>query len=344
MKHPALRTCLPILFALCALLLAACAPLTTSPQPSPKGEGATPSLSRSTLEGSGQGRGEVSATPLPSLTTTTTPLPTQVVPSATVAPTATLSPTATLAVSTPVFWQDLPIVPALSPHARQVYQQGLAKGNNPHAFAKAGDCETVTDWFLVDFDRGPRFYSLGPYQDLQPVIDYYKGSFARNSVAARRGFNAAALLTSFWSDPTQCKPDENPLGCEFRLFRPSFVLVMLGTNDVPHKDSFEQNLRKVIQFSLDQDVLPVLVTKADNLEGDESINATIARLAQEYDLPLWNFWGAVQPLPDHGLQEDGAHLTYATSFFDDPEKMKSAWPWRNLTALQVLDAIWKGVQ
>ena len=344
MKHPSLITRFPILFALCALLLAACAPLTTSPQPSPKGEGATPSLSRSTLEGSGQGRGEVSATPLPSLTTTTTPLPTQVVPSATVAPTATLSPTATLAVSTPVFWQDLPIVPALSLHARQVYQLGLVKGNNPHAFAKAGDCETVTDWFLVDFDRGPRFYALGPYQNMQPVIDYFKGSFARNSVAARRGFNAAALLTSFWSDPAQCKPDENPLGCEFRLVHPSFVLVMLGTNDVPHKDTFEQNLRKVIQFSLDQAVLPVLVTKADNLEGDESINATIARLAQEYDLPLWNFWRAVQPLPGHGLQDDGAHLTFATSFFDDPEKMKSAWPWRNLTALQVMNAIWKGVQ
>ena len=235
-------------------------------------------------------------------------------------------------------------MPVLSARARQVYQAGLARGSNPHAFAKAGDCETVTDWFLVDFDRGPRFYALGPYQNLRFVIDYYKGSFARNSVAARRGFNAAALLTSFWSDPTQCKPDENPLGCEFRLFRPSFVLVMLGTNDVPHKDSFEQNLRKVIQFSLDQDVLPVLVTKADNLEGDERINATIARLAQEYDLPLWNFWRAVQPLPDHGLQDDGAHLTFATNFFDDPEKMKSAWPWRNLTALQVLDAIWKGVQ
>ncbi|HEX7598537.1 MAG TPA: hypothetical protein VF518_10010, partial [Polyangia bacterium] len=128
------------------------------------------------------------------------------------------------------------------------------------------------------------------------------------------------------------------------LTRPSFVLIMLGTNDVPHKASFEHNLRQVIQFSLDQDVLPVLVTKADNLEGDNSINATIASLAQEYGLPLWNFWRAVQSLPGQGLVEDGAHLTFATNFFDDPEKMKSAWPWRNLTALQVLDAVLKGVQ
>ena len=235
------------------------------------------------------------------------------------------------------------MVPTLSDRARQIYQAGLARGNNPRAFAKAGDCETITDWFLVDFDRGPRFYALGPYADLQTTIDYFKGSFARNSVAARRGFNVAALLTPFWADATVCKPDETPLGCEFRLVRPSFVLIMLGTNDVAHKADFEKNLRQAIQFSLDQDVLPILATKADNLEGDESINDTIARLAQEYGLPLWNFWRAVQPLPDHGLDPDGAHLTHDTNFFDDPQKMLSAWPWRNLTALQVLDAVRKGV-
>jgi hypothetical protein len=236
------------------------------------------------------------------------------------------------------------VVPTLSDHARQVYFAGLAKGNNPRAFAKAGDCETITDWFLVDFDRGPRFYALGPYNDLQGTIDYFKGSFSRNSVAARRGFNVAALLTPFWADATVCKPDETPLDCEFRLMRPSFVLIMLGTNDVAHKADFEKNLRQAIQFSLDQDVLPILATKADNLEGDESINDTIARLAQEYGLPLWNFWRAAQPLPNHGLVADGAHLTHDTNFFDDPQKMLSAWPWRNLTALQVLDAVRKGVQ
>ncbi len=176
------------------------------------------------------------------------------------------------------------------------------------------------------------------------MIDYYKGSFGRKSLAARRGFNAASLLTPFWADQTQCKADESPLACEYRILRPSFALVMLGTNDVPRKDAFEENLRRVIEFSLDQNVLPVLATKADNLEGDESINATIAGLAQEYGIPLWNFWAAVQPLPSHGLVEDGAHLTHAPNRFGDPVAMKTAWPWRNLTALQVLQAVWQGVQ
>ncbi len=232
----------------------------------------------------------------------------------------------------------------LSAYARDVYQLGIVKGNNPHAFAKVGDCETDTDWFLEDFDKGISYYSLGPYTSLQAMIDYYKGSFGRKSLAARRGFNAASLLTSYWADQTQCKADESPLACEFRILRPSFALVMLGTNDVPRKDAFEDNLRQVIEFSLSQSVLPVLATKADNLEGDESINATIARLAQEYGLPLWNFWAVVQPLPGHGLVEDGAHLTHAPNRFGDPQAMKTAWPWRNLTALQVLQAVWQGVQ
>ncbi|HEY9528819.1 MAG TPA: hypothetical protein VIR02_17155, partial [Anaerolineales bacterium] len=73
------------------------------------------------------------------------------------------------------------------------------------------------------------------------------------------------------------------------------------------------------------------------------INRTIACLAQEYELPLWNFWSAIQPLPNHGLQPDLEHLTYGITDFSDADAMQSAWTVRNLTALQVLDAVWRGV-
>jgi hypothetical protein len=58
---------------------------------------------------------------------------------------------------------------------------------------------------------------------------------------------------------------------------------------------------------------------------------------------MWNFWAAVQPLPQHGLSEDGFHLTYAQPFFDDPVRMQQAWPWRNLTALQTINSVWHGI-
>jgi hypothetical protein len=73
------------------------------------------------------------------------------------------------------------------------------------------------------------------------------------------------------------------------------------------------------------------------------MNKIIACLAQEYDIPLWNFWAAIQPLPNHGLQPDLEHLTYGIPDFDDIEAMQSAWTIRNLTALQALDVVWRSV-
>jgi hypothetical protein len=239
----------------------------------------------------------------------------------------------------PERWQEWAVVPTLSARARQVLLDGASKGANPRAFAKVGDCETITDWFLVDFDRGARFYDLGPYRSLQKVIDYYAGSFQRKSAASARGFTAASALTAWWADPKVCKVGETPLACEYRLQKPAAAFIMLGTNDVNHKATFEANLRKILEQTLELGILPVLVTKADNLEGDQMLNRTIVKLAYEYDLPVWNYWLAVQPLPDHGLQPDGAHLTHASNTFGDPIAMLSAWPVRNLTALQVLEAL-----
>jgi hypothetical protein len=65
--------------------------------------------------------------------------------------------------------------------------------------------------------------------------------------------------------------------------------------------------------------------------------------AQEYQVPLWNFRLAVDPLPGNGLTDDGFHLRFARPHFNDPGNMQHGWPVRNLTALQALDAVWRGV-
>lgn len=265
------------------------------------------------------------------------------------APTRTVSETGgtveTLPPATPPFdpasWQELPIVPEVSPRVREIYQRGLELGNNPLSFSKIGDCGSTPAWFLGDFDRGPQYYRLGEFTYLEEVIQAFQGSWDRTSLAAKSGFNASSVLTPLWADRSQCEANETPLACEYRVHRPTFAFIMLGTNDVWHPDRFEPQMREIIEFSIEQGVIPILSTKADNVEGDGSINATIARLAYEYEIPLWNFWRAVQHLPDGGLQEDGAHLTWAGNRFDDPEAMKKAWPVRNLTALQVLDAVWR---
>ena len=285
-------------------------------------------------------------TPLPtetSLPPSDTFTPFQPAGDATASPQDLPAPTITPTLA-PDAWTDMPVVPAgVSPRVVEIYLQGLALGNDPQAFSKIGDCDATPTWFLGDFDAGPDAYSLGEYSALQPAIDYFQGSWGRDSVAVRRGFTAASVLAPLWVDPARCQANETPLECELRLHRPSFALILLGTNDVNRQDVFEGNMRTVLDTLIANGVVPILATKADNLEGDHEINATIARLAYEYQVPLWNFWLAVQPLPNGGLQEDGAHLTFAGNRFDDPVRMQSAWPWRNLTALQTLDVVWKGV-
>lgn len=236
----------------------------------------------------------------------------------------------------PEDWENWPVIPRISSRAVEIYQIGLSKGTSPRSFSKVGDCETITEWFLADFDKGSKFYDLGGYQHLQEVLDYYEGSYERLGVAAQRGFTAASVMNPYWRNTEICEKTETPLACEFRLHNPSLAIIMVGTNDAVKPASFEKNLRAVIEASIQEGVVPLLTTKADNLEGDHRINFTVAKLAYEYDLPMWNFWRSLQDLPNHGLQEDGAHLTWGPNDFSEPTNLLKAWPVRNLTALQVL--------
>jgi len=273
--------------------------------------------------------------PLFTVTHTTTPTFTAIPAS----PTPTFTPTAL----PPDFWTKLPVIPEqISVRVREIYQSGLAMGQNPRVFSRIGDCASAAPAFLVGFDRK---YDLGAYTSLQPAIDYFKGSFERPSLAAKAGLNSAGLLTTLWTGE-QCLKNESLLDCQYRLDRPSFAMIAIGTNEAyyVHQDpgSFERNMRIILDDTISKGIVPVLATKADNIEGDNSINATIARLAMEYELPLWNFWLAAQPLPEHGLA-DPDHLSsvsYANfTDFTIPNSLEYGVQVHNLTALQMLDLL-----
>ena len=64
------------------------------------------------------------------------------------------------------------VPPSVSAKARAIYQLGLSLGNNPRAFSKIGDCNSVAPFFLAPFDTGD--YRLGPtYAALQTTIDNF---------------------------------------------------------------------------------------------------------------------------------------------------------------------------
>jgi hypothetical protein len=235
------------------------------------------------------------------------------------------------------------VIPVVSTAARELYQRGQVSGNSSGSFSKIGDGEISAEWFLTAFDLGVDHYDLGPHRNLSSVIDHFAGSFGRIGMAARRGFNTNRILDPALSDSTLCESGESPLTCELRLHRPAFAILSLGTNQVWQPDEFEKGMRQILDILLSNHVVPILSTKGDNLEGDHRINRMIVCLAQEYDIPLWNFWSAIQPLSNHGLQPDLEHLTYGIIDFDDPHALQSAWTVRNLTALQALDAVWRGI-
>jgi hypothetical protein len=304
-------------------LLVACGPAAS---PSNQANPTSPSPVPGTAAPTGTAASPVAPTP-------TIPLPTQV----------QASPVSTASPLPPDFWQELPVIPAqISQRVREIYRNGLALGNNPHVFSRIGDCASAAPAFLVGFD-GP--YNLGAYTALQPTIDYFQGSFKRPSLAAKAGMNSAGLLTTLWTGQ-QCLKNESLLDCQFRLDRPSFAFIAIGTNEAyyvhENPGSFEHNMRLILDDTIARGIVPILSTKADNVEGDQSINATIARLALEYQVPLWNFWLAAQPLPKHGLV-DPEHLnsiSYANfTNFSIPDSLEYGVQMHNLTALQMLDLL-----
>lgn len=234
--------------------------------------------------------------------------------------------------SLPEDWQTWPVVPDLTATARTIYEQGLLMGNDPRTFSKIGDCQNLKSVFLWKFDHLDIYefdWDITPYLD---TIANFQGYFDRDGQSAQYGFTAASPLTQIQADPEFCQPDETPMECELRITHPSFVLISL---EFPFNGRtsglYEQYLRRIIEYTISQSTVPILATKADNIEKDNSINLTIAKLAYEYDLPLWNWWAAAQPLADEGIDpyRDGFHIS------------EQAWEERSKTFLQVLDRLWK---
>ncbi len=232
-------------------------------------------------------------------------------------------------------WQSWPVVPGrVSDRLQEVYRHGLAFQNNPRAFSKIGDCQNVPNAFLGVYDRPGQYWFDDDFTFLEETIQVFSGSFQRESQAVRGGFNVASVLSPLWADRQHCLKGETPLDCEFRLWQPSLVIISMETwfqGRTP--ETYDKYLRQIVEAALAHSTVPILATKADNTEGDHSINRVIAQVAYDYDLPLWNFWLAVQPLPDHGIDwerdSDGFHITV------------EAWNKRSFTALQALDAVWK---
>ncbi len=223
-----------------------------------------------------------------------------------------------------------------------VYLRGQERGRDPHRFSKIGDCQNITTYYLAMFDSGT--YGLGEqYAYLQPTIDYFENSWWRESLAVKGGMNVAAVQNVMWANPEKCKKGETPLACEIRVHNPAFAIISLEESWTGSIERYDFYMREIVDYVLSQDVVPILATRAETLTQERRINPTVAHIALDYNIPLWNFGAAAAALPDNGIRPDGFHLTEGRSFFDDPELLKTGWAQRNLTALQAIDSVYHGV-
>ena len=247
-------------------------------------------------------------------------------------PTLTFTPTPQFIPEAGRFW---PVIPEVTKKTKEIYKKGIGMGNNPHAFSKIGDYQNLRKAFLGFFDHPGSFDPLGREKPFLDTIENFKGYWDRDGESARSGYMAASPLSPRWANPDACLPDENPMECELRIAKPSFVLISL---ELPFNgrtaELYERYMRKIIEYVISQGAVPILSTKADNMERDHSINLTIAKLAYEYDLPLWNFWLAAQSLADYGIDplRDGFHISV------------QARNERSITFLETLDHLWKGLR
>ncbi len=99
-------------------------------------------------------------------------------------------------------------------------------------------------------------------------------------------------------------------------------------------------MSQIIEYALDNGIVPILGTKADRFEGDDSINEATRQLAAAYRIPLWDFDAIAATLPNRGLTDDHAHLSvYRNNDYTDPETYQRGYPMSDLSALVVLDAV-----
>jgi hypothetical protein len=210
--------------------------------------------------------------------------------------------------------------------------QGIGLGVTPRTFSVVGDCQSEPEVFLGIYATD-RYYLSSDYHYLQETINDFQSSFSHKSVSVRDGLSAPSALSPLWADPQVCQPDENPVQCELRLYKPMLVFINLGTvwREGASADKYEGYLRQIVDQVIASGALPILSTKADNVEGDHSLNQATARVAYDYDIPLWNFWAAADYLPNHGLDPESNDI-YLTP---------DAWDVRNFAALRTLDAIWR---
>lgn len=254
---------------------------------------------------------------------------------------------------TPPTPANAPAVTMIGGGARSIFETGRQLGNRANVFTTVGDSLTDTPNFLRQIVNG---YDLGQYGYLLPVISYFNvdtgqgNAFLRRSISAKAGWSTFSVVVEARPELSgTCNPGELALDCEYRLTRPAYAIVMIGTNDAPAfpADAYRANMTRIIEISIAHGVVPILSTLPPRTQYNDRIleyNAVITQLAQLYGLPITDLYTALLPLPNQGLSADGIHLSEppgapTSTLIFNSANLAYGTTMRNLTVLQALAAV-----
>jgi hypothetical protein len=110
--------------------------------------------------------------------------------------------------------------------------------------------------------------------------------------------------------------------------------------------TFDFFLRTLIAQTVELDILPLLSTFPTRPEDPDKsllLNRIVARVAQDYAIPLINLNLALEPLPYHGVDpNDTIHLSVPAGKQVDvftPENLQAGFTLRNLVTLEAIHAV-----
>jgi hypothetical protein len=239
--------------------------------------------------------------------------------------------------------------------ARAIFVKGQSMGNRANVFSKVGDSLTDSPYFLRQFVGS---YNLRAFNAMQAVVNYFStaqaydaNSFGTTSRAARASWSTFSVLDPKVADAGLCQAGETPLVCEYRLNKPAVALIMIGTNDIPSfpGTTYETNMRAIIETTINAGVIPVVSTlppRPDYPQRVAEYNQVVFKLTQEYNIPVWDLNKELVKLPNGGIGPDNVHLSVppagspGTADFTNAN-LAYGTTMRNLTAIQILDFVWR---
>jgi hypothetical protein len=230
--------------------------------------------------------------------------------------------------------------PNIGKDLKKIYSAAAKNGRDPKIVSVMGDCNSEWPVYFGRIATGTTNLSLHP--KLAKTVQHFAPSFVRISQATQGSFTSQMAFDPSWSNPKMCTPNEGPLDCELRTSKASIMLIALGTGDTFSWQSFDENLRQIVETTRRYKAIPVLITKADALEWHQGgastdyINKIIRSVGAQYGVPVIDFALAAKSLPNAGLMVEHDETAQQTEPFHLNQQGMDA---RILLTLQTLNAI-----